>query len=157
MNLVISRGKYVPSDSRGWSKMYDFLFRFQTIAKQCAEFECPAGHRCFPGDPPQCFPTGKCVSLTQTPTLTPTLETRKIESQAANSKPTSHTPCRDVLKIQMSCTTTKPTNGTCAQRRQISLGIHPVWSESSLSAKLVATGPRFLRADSEDADQTWIS
>ena len=29
---------------------------------------------------------------------------------------------------------TKPTKWVCAQRRQISLGIRPVWSESSLSA-----------------------
>ena len=36
----------------------------------------------------------------------------------------------------------------------ISLGIRPVWSESSLCAQWVAKGPRFLHADSEDSDQT---
>ena len=35
-------------------------------------------------------------------------------------------------------------------KTQVSLGIHPVWSESSLYAQWVAKGPRFLHADSED-------
>ena len=37
---------------------------------------------------------------------------------------------------------------------QISLGIRPVWSESSLCAQWVDKIPRFLHADSEDSDQT---
>ena len=37
----------------------------------------------------------------------------------------------------------------CAQWRQISLGIRPVWSESSLSALWVKEDPSFLHADSE--------
>ena len=39
-------------------------------------------------------------------------------------------------------------------KTQISLGIRPVWSESSLSAQWVAKDPRFILADSEDSDQT---
>ena len=39
-------------------------------------------------------------------------------------------------------------------KTQISLGIYPVWSESSLCAQWVAKDPRFLHADSEDSDQT---
>ena len=39
-------------------------------------------------------------------------------------------------------------------KTQISLGIRPVWSESSLCAQLVAKNPSFLQADSEDSDQT---
>ena len=39
-------------------------------------------------------------------------------------------------------------------KTQISLGIRPVWSESSLCAQWVAKDPSFLRADSEDSDQT---
>ena len=40
---------------------------------------------------------------------------------------------------------------------QISLGIRPVWSESSLSAWRVAKDPGFLHGDSEDSDQTgWM-
>ena len=39
-------------------------------------------------------------------------------------------------------------------KTQISLGIHPVWSESSLCAQLVAKGPSFFHADSEYSDQT---
>ena len=35
-------------------------------------------------------------------------------------------------------------------KTQISLGIHPVWSESSLCAQWVGKDPRFLHADSED-------
>ena len=45
-------------------------------------------------------------------------------------------------------------NGMCAQRTQISLGIRPVWTESSLCAQWVAKDPSFLHADSEDSDQT---
>ena len=37
---------------------------------------------------------------------------------------------------------------------QISLGICPVWSESSLCAQWVAKDPSFLHADREDFDQT---
>ena len=47
---------------------------------------------------------------------------------------------------------TKPTKWVCAT--QISLGIRPVWSESSLCAQWVAKDPSFLHADSEDSDQT---
>ena len=39
-------------------------------------------------------------------------------------------------------------------KTQISLGIHPVWSESSLCAQWVAKDPSFLHVDSEDSDQT---
>ena len=39
-------------------------------------------------------------------------------------------------------------------KTQISLGICPVWSESSTCAKSVAKDPSFLHADSEDSDQT---
>ena len=39
-------------------------------------------------------------------------------------------------------------------KTQISLGIRPVCSESSLCAQWVAKDPRFLHADSEDSDQT---
>ena len=36
----------------------------------------------------------------------------------------------------------------------VSLGIHPVWSESSLCAQWVAEDPSFLHADSKVSDQT---
>ena len=39
-------------------------------------------------------------------------------------------------------------------KTQISLGICPVWSESSLCTQLVAKDPSFLHADSEDSNQT---
>ena len=39
-------------------------------------------------------------------------------------------------------------------KTQISLGIRPVWSESSLCAQWIAKDPSFLHADSEDSDQT---
>ena len=39
-------------------------------------------------------------------------------------------------------------------KTQISLGIRPVLSESSLCAQWVAKGPSFLHAESEDSDQT---
>ena len=39
-------------------------------------------------------------------------------------------------------------------KTQISLGILPVWSESSLCAQWEAKDPSFLHADSEDSDQT---
>ena len=37
-------------------------------------------------------------------------------------------------------------------KTQISLGIRPVWAESSLCAQWVAKYPSFLHADSEDSD-----
>ena len=37
-------------------------------------------------------------------------------------------------------------------KTQISLGIHPVWSESSLCAQWVAKDPKFLHADSKSED-----
>ena len=37
---------------------------------------------------------------------------------------------------------------------QLSLGIRPVWFESSLCAQWIAKDPSFLHADSEDSDQT---
>ena len=39
-------------------------------------------------------------------------------------------------------------------KTQISLGIRPVWSESSLCAQWIAKDPRFLNADSDDSGQT---
>ena len=39
-------------------------------------------------------------------------------------------------------------------KTQISLGIRPVWSESSLCTLSVAKDPSYLHADSEDSDQT---
>ena len=39
-------------------------------------------------------------------------------------------------------------------KTQISLGIRPVWPESSLCVQWVAKDPSFLHADSEDSDQT---
>ena len=43
------------------------------------------------------------------------------------------------------------------EKTQISLGIRPVWSESSLCAHWVAKDPRYLYADSEDPDQIgWL-
>ena len=39
-------------------------------------------------------------------------------------------------------------------KTQISLGIRPVCSESSLCAQWVAKDPSFLHAHSEDSDQT---
>ena len=53
---------------------------------------------------------------------------------------------------------TKPTKWhLCPAKTQISLGIRPVWSESSLCTQWVAKDPSFLHADSEDSDQTgWM-
>ena len=39
-------------------------------------------------------------------------------------------------------------------KTQISLGIHPVWSKSSLCAQWVAKDTSFPHADSKDSDQT---
>ena len=51
---------------------------------------------------------------------------------------------------------TKPTKWHVRPAKtQISLGIRPVWSESSLCAKWVAKDPSFLHLGCEDSDQTW--
>ena len=50
---------------------------------------------------------------------------------------------------------TKPIKWHVHQTKtQISLGTHPVWSESSKCAQWEAKDPSFLQADSEDSDQT---
>ena len=50
---------------------------------------------------------------------------------------------------------TKPTKWHVRPAKtQISLGIRPVWSESSLCAQWIAKDPGFLHADSGDSDQT---
>ena len=51
---------------------------------------------------------------------------------------------------------TKPTKyHVHPAKTQVSLGIHPVWSESSLCTQWVAKNPSFLHEDSEDSGQTW--
>ena len=58
------------------------------------------------------------------------------------------------------CCTSEPSHDKtnkmtmCLAKTQISLGIHPVWSEPSLCAQWIAKDPSFLHADSEDSDQT---
>ena len=60
-----------------------------------------------------------------------------------------------MLMNHLSRLTTKPIKWHVhPAKTQISLGIHPVWSESSLCAQWVAKHPSFLHADSEDSDQT---
>ena len=55
----------------------------------------------------------------------------------------------------LSCVMTKPTKWHVRPAKtQISLGIRPVWSESSLCAQWVAKDPTFLNVDNEDSDQT---
>ena len=56
---------------------------------------------------------------------------------------------------KMSCNMTKPTKWQVRPAKtQISLGIRPVWSDSSLGAHWVAKDPSFLHADGKDSDQT---
>ena len=56
---------------------------------------------------------------------------------------------------QMSRLMTKSTIWpVCPAKTQISLGIRPVWSESSQCTQWVAEDPMFLHADSKDSDQT---
>ena len=70
--------------------------------------------------------------------------------------------CRSVLPVfpQLRITRFEPrhdkTNKMSVRpaKTQISLGIRPVWSESSLYAQRVAKDPSFFHADSEDSDQT---
>ena len=45
---------------------------------------------------------------------------------------------------------TKPANDVRPAKTQISLGIRPVWSESSLSALWVAKDPMILQVDNEN-------
>ena len=58
-----------------------------------------------------------------------------------------------LLRFYMSHSITKPTKWhVCPAKTRISLGIRPVWSESSLCAQV--KDPRFFHADSEDSVQT---
>ena len=60
--------------------------------------------------------------------------------------------------INLSRDMSKPTKWLCAQRRQISLGIRPVWSEPSLCVQWVAKDPTFLHAypGSDGSVPTWL-
>ena len=49
---------------------------------------------------------------------------------------------------------TNQQNDVRPAKAQISLGIHPVWSESSVCAQWVAKDPMFLHVSSKDSDQT---
>ena len=57
------------------------------------------------------------------------------------------------LSLEMSHSMTKQ-NDLHLVKAQISLGIHPVWSEFSLCAEWIAKDPRFQHADIKDSDQT---
>ena len=60
-----------------------------------------------------------------------------------------------VFLVKLSRLMTKPTKWHVRPAKtQISLGIRPVWSESSLYAQWVDKDLSFLHADSEDSDQT---
>ena len=67
---------------------------------------------------------------------------------------------RELMSVLFVCPhlirlTTKPTKWHVRPAKiQISLGIRPVRSKSSLCAQWVAKGPSFVHADSEDSDQT---
>ena len=62
--------------------------------------------------------------------------------------------CGTDFEDNLSRIVTKPTKWHVRPAKtQISLGIRPVWSESSLCAQWVAKDPSFLHADSEDSDQ----
>ena len=62
---------------------------------------------------------------------------------------------KHVQYLELSQRMTKPTKWHVRPANtQISLGIRPVWSESSLCAQRVSKDLNFLHADSEDSDQT---
>ena len=62
-------------------------------------------------------------------------------------------PVPSLLFLVMSRSLTNPIKWhVCQAKTRISLGFHPVWSESSPCAQRVAQDPRFLHADSEDSD-----
>ena len=69
-----------------------------------------------------------------------------LHSFKANSKSSRNKRC-EPPRVKTNKMTVHPA------KTQISLGIRPVWSESSLCAQWVAKGPSFLHADSEDSYQ----
>ena len=72
-----------------------------------------------------------------------------------NTEPQTERQGGDTVHHDVSRLVTKPTKWHVRPAKtQISLGIRPVWSESSLCAQWVAKDPSFLYADSEDSDQT---
>ena len=59
------------------------------------------------------------------------------------------------IRVYMNHRMTKPTKRPMRPTKtQISLGIRPVWSESSLCTPVIAKDPKLLHADSEGSDQT---
>ena len=79
-----------------------------------------------------------------------TVVTTKVGSRFPTKVSAPFCGCQDIRAVSWQNQQTD----MCAQWRQISLGIRPVWSESSLCAQRVAKDPSFLHADSEDSDQT---
>ena len=60
-----------------------------------------------------------------------------------------------IMTLYLSQHMTKPTKWPVQPvKTQISLGIHPVWSESLLCTYWVAKDPKFPHFDSRDSDQT---
>ena len=62
-------------------------------------------------------------------------------------------PCKHLIEMNFSQRMRKPTKWHVRLRRQISLGIRPVWSESSLSAWRKLGSLAIHWAHSEDSDQ----
>ena len=70
-------------------------------------------------------------------------------------------PCNVSYKVHIwthkwSATWQNQQNELCTQRRQISLGIRPVWSGSLMFTQWVTKDPSFLHEDSKDSAQTGL-
>ena len=105
--------------------------------------------------------TTKCrkIRLAQRPKLTSRLSTIKVFSKIVIASGEASLFVKALLVVVRLATVFEPphdkTNKITLRpaKTQISLGIRPVWSESSLCAHWVAKDPSFLHADSEDSDQ----
>ena len=62
--------------------------------------------------------------------------------------------CMEITYRSVSGLMTKSTKWLRSAKPQINLGIHPVWSESSLCIQWVAKDSNFLHGDSKDSHQT---
>ena len=83
------------------------------------------------------------------------LRAAKYHQKSFDTKSDCHHKPRSII---INMIITKPTKWPVRPAKtKISLGIRPVWSESSLCAQWVAKDPSFLHADSEDSEQTgWM-
>ena len=101
-----------------------------------------------------CLTCDRSWTWTHSDEMTSHLDRQRLAPLTTQPREAANTNISHTTRKPLSSDMTKPTKWLCTQQRQISLGICPVWSESSLSAwrKLGSLATHWVY--SEDSDQT---